>query len=122
METQGFVLEAGERVQVQGYWEDDELKAAQVTRLSDGQTVTLRDQLGRPAWAGGGQRAASQTETAAAPLWGGRGGQGQIEAPGDGTTTGQAEVDGGAEDAIGPVEHQHPRGEGLGDERLGLDG
>jgi len=93
MEAQGFVLEAGEQVQVQGYWEDDELKAAQVTRLSDGETIMLRDQLGRPAWAGGGQRSAVQTETTTAPSWGGRGGQGQVEVPGDGTGTGQAEVD-----------------------------
>jgi hypothetical protein len=93
MESQGFVLEAGERVQVQGYWEDDELKAAQVTRLSDGQTIALRDQLGRPAWSGGGQRAANQTATTLAPGRGGYGGQGRTEAPGDGTSTGQAEVD-----------------------------
>lgn len=93
MESQGFVLESGERVQVQGYWEDDELKAAQVTRLSDGQTVTLRDQLGRPAWSGAGQRTASQADTTTAPTWGGRGGQAQTEPPGDGTATGQAEVD-----------------------------
>lgn len=94
MQTQGFVLEAGERVQVQGYWEDDELKAAQVTRLSDGQTISLRDQLGRPAWSGGGRRAASQTATTTlAPGLGGFGGQGQTEAPGDGTGTGQAQVD-----------------------------
>jgi uncharacterized protein YdeI (BOF family) len=94
MEAQGFVLEAGESVQVQGYWEDDELKAAQVTRLSDGETVTLRDQLGRPAWSGGGQRATGQTETTVtASGRGGYAGQGQTEVPGDGTGTGQAEVD-----------------------------
>jgi hypothetical protein len=93
MQAQGFVLEAGDRVQVQGYWEDDELKAAQVTRLSDGQTIALRDELGRPAWSGAGQRAASQTATTLAPGRGGFGGQGQAEAPGDGTATGQAQVD-----------------------------
>jgi hypothetical protein len=102
MDAQGFVLQAGEEVQVQGYWEDDELKAAQVTRLRDGQTITLRDEVGRPAWAGGGQRSAEQ---AAAPSQGqvgrGQGGRGQggygseggTEAPGDGTGTGQAQVD-----------------------------
>jgi hypothetical protein len=52
---QGFAVQAGEAVQVQGYWEDGEFKAAQVTRLRDGQSLTLRDQVGRPAWAGGGQ-------------------------------------------------------------------
>jgi hypothetical protein len=52
---QGFALQAGESVRIEGYWEDSEFKAAQVTRLRDGQFVTLRDQVGRPAWAGNGQ-------------------------------------------------------------------
>lgn len=50
-----FALQAGESVRVQGYWEDGEFKAAQITRLADGQTLALRDTTGRPAWAGGGQ-------------------------------------------------------------------
>lgn len=92
MEAQGFTLQAGEQVQVQGYWEVDELKAAQVTRLRDGQTIVLRDQYGRPAWAGAGQRA---TEQQAATAGGGRGtgGQGRNNALSDGAGTGQAEVD-----------------------------
>jgi hypothetical protein len=56
MEEQGFTLQAGEQVQVQGYWEGDEFKAAQVIRMRDGQSISLRDEAGRPAWAGGGQR------------------------------------------------------------------
>ncbi len=97
MEAQGFTLAAGDRVQVTGYWEDDELKAAQVTRLADGQTITLRDDYGRPAWSGSGQRAAEQQAN------GGQGGRGQggggkgradASAPGDGSGTGQAQVDG----------------------------
>jgi hypothetical protein len=94
METQGFTLQADEQVQVQGYWQDGEFKAAQVTRLLDGQTLTLRDQLGRPAWAGNGQRATGQTP--ALPQAGqgqGSQGQGSVDAPGDGTGTGQAQVD-----------------------------
>jgi len=103
MEAQGFTLQAGEQIQVQGYWQDGEFKAAQVTRLQDGQTLTLRDQLGRPAWAGNGQRATGQS--AALPQAGqgqgqggqgqGQGGQGQgrVDPPGDGTGTGQAQVD-----------------------------
>jgi hypothetical protein len=54
--AQGFTLQAGEQVQVQGYWEAGEFKAAQLTRLADGQTLTLRDAYGRPVWAGGGRR------------------------------------------------------------------
>ena len=112
MEAQGFTLEAGEQVQVQGYWEDDELKAAQVTRLHDGQTLVLRDQFGRPAWAGSGQRATEQqtvTSQAVTSEGGrGQGGQGQAgrgqgsqgqggsggaDVPADGAGTGQAQVD-----------------------------
>jgi hypothetical protein len=74
MEAQGFGLTAGERVQVQGYWEDDELKAAQVTRLRDGETIALRDQLGRPAWSGAGTRAA---DPQASSLTGAQAGEGQ---------------------------------------------
>jgi hypothetical protein len=87
MEAQGFVLQAGERVQVQGYLDDGELRAARIMRLRDGQTVTLRDQTGRPAWAGGGKRALEQ-QAAAGRGQGGLGGQLANEAPG----TGQAEV------------------------------
>jgi hypothetical protein len=93
LEAQGFALEAGEQVQVQGYWEDDELKAAQVTRLGDGQTLVLRDQYGRPAWAGGGRGAEQQAATVADLGQGGYGGEGRTDAPGDGTATGQAQVD-----------------------------
>jgi hypothetical protein len=95
MEQQGFVLQAGERVQVQGYWEDGELKAAQLTRLRDGETITLRDQLGHPAWAGSGKLA---TERQAAATWsggqsqGGYDGEGRSYVPGDGAGTGQAKA------------------------------
>jgi hypothetical protein len=88
---QGFVLEEGEEVRVQGYWEGGELKAAQITRLRDGQVATLRDQLGRPAWAGYGQRAQAQQ---AVPALGNRGGGlGQGNLGGSQAGTGQAEVD-----------------------------
>lgn len=106
MEAEGFALQAGEQVQVQGYWEDDELKAAQITRLRDGETIMLRDQLGRPAWSGSGKRAAEQA--AVVPQrdqgqgqggnggqgqgQGGYGGEGRADAPGDGTGEGLAEV------------------------------
>lgn len=74
--AEGFALQAGEPVRVQGYWEANEFKAAQLTRLANGQTLTLRDSSGRPAWAGQGRNA-----------------QGRDEAPGDQTGTGQAQVE-----------------------------
>ncbi len=78
MTAQGFTLQAGDMVQVQGYWEDDELKAAQVTRMADGQSIALRDEMGRPAWAGGGRNAQAR-----------QGGQG---ATGDSAGAGQAKA------------------------------
>ena len=101
MEEQGFALQAGEQLQVLGYWEDGELKAAQLTRLRDGETITLRDELGRPAWSGAGQRATAQEAVTTSVARGGsawtRGsgynGEGYPDALGDGTGTGQAEVD-----------------------------
>lgn len=87
MEAQGFALQAGERVQVEGYWEDGAVfKAAQITRLQDGAAIALRDEFGRPAWAGNGRGATDglQAETTAP--------QGNA-APGDGTATGLAQVD-----------------------------
>ena len=65
MASQGFTLQAGDTVQVRGYWEDGELKAAEMTRLTDGQTITLRDEAGHPAWAGSGKRAVEWQATVA---------------------------------------------------------
>jgi hypothetical protein len=60
-ESQGFALSAGERVQVDGYIEDGEFKAAQVTKLDSGESIVLRDPSGRPMWAGQGRRSGSTT-------------------------------------------------------------
>ena len=92
MASQGFTLQAGDPVQVRGYWEDGELKAAQVTRLADGQTITLRDEAGHPAWAGNGKRAVERQATAAqgGRGQGGYGGRGREDAPGAQTGNGQA--------------------------------
>ena len=100
MQESGFALQAGERVQVLGYWEDNELKAAQLTRLQDGQTLMLRDELGRPAWSGAGSAAIGQQNAKVYVARGGsawtRGsgynGEGYPEATGDGAGTGLAEV------------------------------
>ena len=96
METQGFALQAGERIQVLGYWEDGELKAAQLTRLRDGETVMLRDEYGRPAWSGAG-RVATERQAGAPVAGAGQGqggyvGEGRVDAPGGGTGEGLAEV------------------------------
>jgi hypothetical protein len=54
-EEQGFALEIGERVRVSGFYEDGEFKAQQVTKLATGESITLRDDDGRPMWAGRGR-------------------------------------------------------------------
>ena len=91
MDAQGFSLQVGERVQVQGFFEDEELKATQVTRLADGQTITLRDDYGRPAWAGSG-KLATERQVAGEALQGqGSRGQGGGGRGGNGGL-GQAEV------------------------------
>ncbi len=58
-ESQGFELSAGERVQVDGYPEDGEFKAAKVVKLDSGESIVLRDPSGRPMWAGQGRRSGS---------------------------------------------------------------
>lgn len=113
LDEMGLSLQAGETVRVQGYWEGDEFKARQVTRLRDGAMVALRDEYGRPAWSGAGRRQNATAVSAAGSVGqgagqqgaggqgtGGRGtggqdigGQGKLEAPGDGLGTGQAQVD-----------------------------
>ena len=54
-EAQGFVLTVGDPVRISGYWEDDEFKAAHVENLDTGEAITLRDDSGRPMWAGQGR-------------------------------------------------------------------
>jgi hypothetical protein len=56
----GLTLQAGDQVQIEGYWEGNEFKAAQLTQLSTGDMVQLRDNLGRPSWSGGYQGDSSQ--------------------------------------------------------------
>jgi hypothetical protein len=52
---EGFVLEVGDEVMVIGFYEDGEFKAGSVENLSTGRTIVLRDETGRPMWAGGGR-------------------------------------------------------------------
>lgn len=54
-DAQGFVLAVGNRVQVSGYWESGEFKAAEVENLDTGDRITLRNASGRPMWAGQGR-------------------------------------------------------------------
>lgn len=63
-ELRGIELGEGDQVVVAGFCEDDTFQAARIEDSSTGAAVTLRDQTGRPLWAGGaraGRREASQS-------------------------------------------------------------
>lgn len=52
--AQGIAFAAGDQVEVNGFFEDeDSFSAGTVTLLDTGETLALRDSNGRPLWAGG---------------------------------------------------------------------
>lgn len=53
-ESAGFSLALGDQVAVTGFYGDHGFEAVSVENLTTGQTLTLRDGAGRPAWAGQG--------------------------------------------------------------------
>jgi hypothetical protein len=52
---EGFALKVGDEVTIAGFYEDDEFKAGTIENLTTGQTITLRNETGRPMWAGRGR-------------------------------------------------------------------
>jgi hypothetical protein len=102
----GVEMQVGDAIEVRGYWEDDELKAAEFTLLATGQIVALRDGWGRPVWSGsaqnerGGQyqmveddvaESAGQGSGGQRIGWSGNGGRGEAEEQ-ENPNVGQAEV------------------------------
>jgi hypothetical protein len=55
-QDQGFTAQAGDQVTVVGFYEDGDLEVGQIDDLTSGQTVSIRDESGRPLWAGRGRR------------------------------------------------------------------
>ena len=51
-EEQGFVVNVGDEVRIEGYEEDGEFKAGTVENLTLGTSIILRDASGRPMWSG----------------------------------------------------------------------
>lgn len=47
-----FGLVVGDKITVVGFYEDGEFKAGTIENLATGATLTLRDETGRPVWAG----------------------------------------------------------------------
>jgi hypothetical protein len=54
-QEQGFSAEAGHSVMLTGFYEDGELEVSQIDNLSTALTTPIRDETGRPLWAGGGR-------------------------------------------------------------------
>jgi hypothetical protein len=52
----GAVLQVGDQVQLLGFDEAGEFEVGQIANLTTGQSVLIRDENGRPLWAGGGRR------------------------------------------------------------------
>jgi hypothetical protein len=52
---EGFELEVGDEITVVGFHEDGDFKAGSVENLTTGETIVLRDETGRPMWAGRGR-------------------------------------------------------------------
>lgn len=59
---QGFVIEKGDEVSVEGFWENEEFKATEITLPSNGESIMLRDEWGRPLWSGAGRNAQNRQD------------------------------------------------------------
>lgn len=55
-QEQGLVAGIGDRLALMGFYEGDTLQIGQIDNITTGQTVVLREQSGRPLWAGHGRR------------------------------------------------------------------
>lgn len=54
-ETEGIALDEGDEVVVSGFYEDGEFEVGRIENLTTGESVPLRDDSGRPMWAGRGR-------------------------------------------------------------------
>jgi hypothetical protein len=55
-QEQGFSVQVGDQVTLIGFYEGDDFEVGQMDDISKGQTVLVRDENGRPLWAGRGRR------------------------------------------------------------------
>lgn len=60
-EQAGFTVAVGDQVSVVGFYEEGEFKAATIEDTTTGESITLRDATGRPAWSGQGNRRNSKS-------------------------------------------------------------
>jgi len=54
-QEQGFSAQVGNQVTLIGFYEGDDLEVGQIDDITSGQTVLVRDENGRPLWAGRGR-------------------------------------------------------------------
>ncbi len=55
-ESEGIAIEIGDQVEASGFYDEETFELAKLENITTGQTVLLRDETGRPFWAGrGGQ-------------------------------------------------------------------
>jgi hypothetical protein len=55
-QEQGFTAQPGDRVTLTAFYEAESVEVGTITDVTSGQSVQLRDQSGRPMWAGRGRR------------------------------------------------------------------
>ena len=55
-QEQELVAQAGDEVVLTGFYENEVFEVGRIDNVTTGQTVTLRDETGRPMWAGRGRR------------------------------------------------------------------
>jgi hypothetical protein len=55
-QEQGFSAQVGDQVTLIGFYEGDRFEVGQMDDITKGQTVLVRDENGRPLWAGRGRR------------------------------------------------------------------
>jgi len=56
----GFPISPGDELKIKGFYEGDSFEVIQITNDGSGQTVRVRDENGRPLWAGGRQQGGGQ--------------------------------------------------------------
>ena len=62
MQDSGFVTNVGNTLFITGFYEDDEYKVATIIDQTTGETIVVRDEGGRPGWAGNGWGGSGSTD------------------------------------------------------------
>ncbi|MCX7839890.1 MAG: hypothetical protein N2559_10630 [Anaerolineae bacterium] len=55
-QEQKFTAQVGDQVKVTGFWYDGTFETSKIENVTNGKTVQLRDEYGRPGWSGRGRR------------------------------------------------------------------